>query len=174
MFERILAKNCQKFDNFNFEFSMSRHNAHYQSYKNAPKETLMSNPIEEGVPEEIEQKKVATRKFLKESGGTFEINKEIFEKVLAKFKGSIKRNYDVIVRADKMFQEKVYELYTCACPHLGNWSDRHEAKNMEKKVNAYPSHKKLVGLPWQTKSTMNKEKNDGLAWQKKQKKSAKN
>ena len=30
----------------------------------------MSNPIEEGVAEEIEQKKVATRKFLKESGGT--------------------------------------------------------------------------------------------------------
>ena len=66
----------------------------------------MSNPIEEGVAEEIEQKKVATRKFLKESGGTFEINKEIFEKVMAKFKGSIKRNYDVIVRADKMFQKK--------------------------------------------------------------------
>ena len=43
------------------------------------KETLVSNPIEEGVAEEIEQKKVATRKFLKESGGTFEINKEIFE-----------------------------------------------------------------------------------------------
>ena len=63
------------------------------------KETLMSNPIEEGVAEEIEQKKVATRKFLKESGGTFEINKEIFEKVLAKFKGSIKRNYDIIVRS---------------------------------------------------------------------------
>ena len=63
--------------------------------------------------------------------------------------------------------------HTCACPHLGNWPDRHEAKNMEKKVNAYPSHKKLVGLPWQTKSTMNKEKKDGLAWQKKQKKSAK-
>ena len=36
MFERILAQNCQKFDNFNFEFSMSHHNAHYQSYKNAP------------------------------------------------------------------------------------------------------------------------------------------
>ena len=62
------------------------------------KEPLMSNPIEEGVAEEIEQKKVATRKFLKESGGTFEINKEIFEKVLAKFKGSIKRNHDIIVR----------------------------------------------------------------------------
>ena len=31
--------------------------------------------------------------------------------------------------------------HTCACPHLGNWSDRHEAKNMERKVNAYPSHK---------------------------------
>ena len=58
----------------------------------------MSNPIEEGVAEEIEQKKVATRKFLKVSGGTFEINKEI------------KRNYDVILRADKMFHEKVYEL----------------------------------------------------------------
>ena len=40
------------------------------------KEPLMSNPIEEGVAEEIEQKKVATRKFLKESGGTFEINEE--------------------------------------------------------------------------------------------------
>ena len=59
----------------------------------------MSNPKEEGVAEEIEQKKVATRKFLKESGGTFENNKEIFEKVLAKFKGSIKRNYDIIVRS---------------------------------------------------------------------------
>ena len=55
------------------------------------KETLMSNPIEEGVAEEIEQKKVATRKFLKESGGTFEINKEIFEKVLANFKSSRKK-----------------------------------------------------------------------------------
>ena len=105
------------------------------------KEPLMSNPIEEGVAEEIEQKKVATRKFLKESGGTYEINKEIFEKVLAKFKGSIKRNYGVIVRADKMFQEKVYEL--CQIKAV------------------------------QTKSKMNKEKKDGLAWQKKQKKSAK-
>ena len=37
MFERILEQNCQTFDNFNFEFSMSHHNAHYQSYKNAPK-----------------------------------------------------------------------------------------------------------------------------------------
>ena len=37
MFEIILAKNCQTFDNINFEFSMSHHNAHYQSYKNAPK-----------------------------------------------------------------------------------------------------------------------------------------
>ena len=70
----------------------------------------MSNPIEEGVAEEIEQKKVATRKFLKESGGTFKINKKIFEKNLAQIKSSIKKNYDVIVRADKMFQEKVYEL----------------------------------------------------------------
>ncbi|MEC7658964.1 MAG: hypothetical protein VYB41_02655 [Bacteroidota bacterium] len=55
-------------------------------------------------------KETLMRKFPKESGGTFKINKEIFEKVLAKFKGSIKRNYDVIVRVDKMFQEKVYEL----------------------------------------------------------------
>ena len=38
MFERILEQNCQTFDNFNFEFSMSHHNAHYQSYKNAPYE----------------------------------------------------------------------------------------------------------------------------------------
>ena len=38
MCERILAQNCQKFDNFNFEFSMSHHNARYQSYKNAPQE----------------------------------------------------------------------------------------------------------------------------------------
>ena len=36
MREKVLAQNCQKFDNFNFEFSMSHHNAHYQSYKNAP------------------------------------------------------------------------------------------------------------------------------------------
>ena len=36
MCERILAQNCQKFDKFNFEFSMSHHNAHYQFYKNAP------------------------------------------------------------------------------------------------------------------------------------------
>ena len=36
MCERILAQNCQKFDNFNLEFSMSHHNARYQSYKNAP------------------------------------------------------------------------------------------------------------------------------------------
>lgn len=41
MCERILAQNCQKFDNFNFEFSMSHHNAHYQSYKNAPKASVM-------------------------------------------------------------------------------------------------------------------------------------
>ena len=36
MFERILEQNCQTFDNFNFEFSMSHHNAHYQPYKKAP------------------------------------------------------------------------------------------------------------------------------------------
>ena len=42
MCERILAQNCQKFDNFNFEFSMSHHNAHYQSYKNAPYNELHS------------------------------------------------------------------------------------------------------------------------------------
>ena len=41
MFERILEQNCQTFDNFNFEFSMSHHNAHYQSYKNAPISGLM-------------------------------------------------------------------------------------------------------------------------------------
>ena len=39
MCERILAQNCQKFDNFNLEFSMSHHNARYQSYKNAPYST---------------------------------------------------------------------------------------------------------------------------------------
>ena len=38
MCERILAQNCQKFYHFNFEFSMSHHNAHYQSYKNTPRE----------------------------------------------------------------------------------------------------------------------------------------
>ena len=37
----------------------------------------MSNPIEEGVAEEIEQRRVATRKFLQGSGGTFEVNKDI-------------------------------------------------------------------------------------------------
>ena len=41
MFERILAKNCQTFDNFNLEFSMSNHNAHYQSYKNVPAAELI-------------------------------------------------------------------------------------------------------------------------------------
>ena len=52
--------------------------------------------------------------------------------------------------------------HTCACPHLGNWSDRHEAKNMERKVNVNPS-----GIPWQTKSTMNKERRDFRVWLKK-------
>ena len=41
MCERILAQNCQKFDNFNLEFSMSHHNARYQSYKNAPIAALL-------------------------------------------------------------------------------------------------------------------------------------
>ena len=45
MCERILAQNCQKFDNFNFEFSMSHHNAHYQSYKNAPEAALEEKAI---------------------------------------------------------------------------------------------------------------------------------
>ena len=46
MFERILEQNCQTFDNFNFEFSMSHHNAHYQSYKKAPgKGTDMATPL---------------------------------------------------------------------------------------------------------------------------------
>jgi len=36
MFKIILAQNCQAFDNLNFDFLMSRHNAHCQSYKNAP------------------------------------------------------------------------------------------------------------------------------------------
>ena len=45
-----------------------------------------------------------------------------------------------------------------------------EIADIEKTENKKEAWK---GLPWQTKSTMNKEKKDGLAWQKKQKKSAK-
>ena len=53
MCERILAQNCQKFDNFNLEFSMSHHNARYQSYKNAPvkemsEEALLNSHFETG------------------------------------------------------------------------------------------------------------------------------
>ena len=44
MFERILEQNCQTFDNFNFEFSMSHHNAHYQPYKKAPAAPLLPAP----------------------------------------------------------------------------------------------------------------------------------
>ena len=45
-----------------------------------------------------------------------------------------------------------------------------EIADIEKTENKKEAWK---GLPWQTKSTMNKEKKDGLAWRKKQKKSAK-
>ena len=38
MSEIILAQNCQKFDNFNFEFSMSHHNAHYHILTRMPLE----------------------------------------------------------------------------------------------------------------------------------------
>ena len=66
---------------------------------------------------------------------------------------SVVQHLDSNIKSDRKQAEQSSEVvceahspgatkHTCACPHLGNWSDRHEAKNMERKVNAYPSHKK--------------------------------
>ena len=74
------------------------------------KETLKSNEIQEDVAEEIERKKNVVKKLLKESDGDFCVNKEIFEKVVNKFKSSRKRNYDFIVKSDPKFQEMVFRL----------------------------------------------------------------
>ena len=75
------------------------------------KDTLASNPAKEEFAEEIERKRGEMIRMLKENNGNFDVaNKEIFEKVLSKFKSSRKRNYDFIVKADESFQEKVFQL----------------------------------------------------------------
>ena len=70
------------------------------------KETLKSNEIQEEVAEEIERKRSAMEKLLKESDGDFCTDEETFEKVIGKFKNSRKRNF--IVKADQKFQEMVF------------------------------------------------------------------
>ena len=74
------------------------------------KETLTSNNVKEEVAEEIERNKCEVEKMMVENDGDFKAEKDTFEKVIAKFKSSRKRNYDFIVKADDSFQEKVFQL----------------------------------------------------------------
>ena len=74
------------------------------------KETLASNAVKEEVAEEIERKKCEVEELLTQNNGQFNAGKDIFDKVLSKFKSSRKRNYDFIVRADESFQERVFQL----------------------------------------------------------------
>ena len=47
---------------------------------------------------------------LAECNEILEIKYETFEKVVAKFKKSNKRNYDFLVKADKRFKDSVFKL----------------------------------------------------------------
>ena len=84
---------------------------------------------------------------------------------------SVVQHLDSNIKSDRKLAEQsskvVCELHspgatkhTCACPHLGNWSNRHEAKNMERKVNAYPSHKKPGGTALENK-IYNEQRKEG-------------
>ena len=74
------------------------------------KETLANNNVKEEVAEEIERNKCEVEKLMVDNDGEFKAEKDTFDKVLAKFKSSRKRNYDFIVKADESFQEKVFQL----------------------------------------------------------------
>jgi hypothetical protein len=74
------------------------------------KETLKNNEPEDDFKEGIEKKIELANKKLREENEEFVIQRETYEKVIAKFKSSNKRNYDFIVRASESFQTAVFNL----------------------------------------------------------------
>ena len=74
------------------------------------KDTLKDNEVEEEYKEGIERKKEKVKQKLSETGETFEIRQETFEKVINKFKVSKKANYDFIVKASKEFQSGILKF----------------------------------------------------------------
>ena len=74
------------------------------------KDTLENNEVEEEFEEEITNKKEKVKVKLAENDGHFEIKNETFEKVMHKFKKSKKANYDLIVKASKLFQNGVFKF----------------------------------------------------------------
>ena len=74
------------------------------------KTTLKNNEPEEGYEELLRRKDEKVDRELAECNEIFEIKYETFEKVVAKFKKSNKRNYDFLVKADKSFQDSVFKL----------------------------------------------------------------
>ena len=74
------------------------------------KDTLENNMVEKEFEEDIVNKKEKVKVKLAETDGQFEIKQETFEKVMSKFKKSKKANYDLIVKASKLFQDGVFKF----------------------------------------------------------------
>ena len=60
--------------------------------------------------ETVEQKKKDVKEKMEEKDGAFEVDEDLFEKVVSKFKRSKKPNYHFITRAGKLFQKEVFHF----------------------------------------------------------------
>ena len=71
---------------------------------------MKNNDPNEEFEDEIKEKREKVKELLKEKEGDSTINDKTFETVIGKFKKSRKPNYDMIVKADKGFQENMFKL----------------------------------------------------------------
>ena len=72
------------------------------------KNTLESNKPEKEYEKLLQSKDDQVKREMADCKEPFEVKYETFEKVVAKFKKSNKRNYDFLVKADKSFQDSVF------------------------------------------------------------------
>ena len=73
-------------------------------------ETLKNNEADKDFEETINKKIEKVQKLVKENDGDFQAEKEIFERLLDKFKRSGKANYHFLTRAGEQFQSCVFRL----------------------------------------------------------------
>ena len=74
------------------------------------RDTLQNNEVEEEFEDIVDEKREKVKAKLAEEDGLVKIEEETFRKVLEKFKRSKKANYDMIVKANKQFQDGVFKF----------------------------------------------------------------
>ena len=73
-------------------------------------DTLQNNEVEEEFEDIVDEKREKVKAKLAEEDGLVKIEEETFRKVLEKFKRSKKANYDMMVKANKQFQDGVFKF----------------------------------------------------------------